>query len=219
VGIFTPDKTRDAIRRIQDTVPNIDRALLAVHFHNDLGLATANTLAAIQEGAHIVQCTVNGIGERAGNTSLEEVALAMAMHPDEFGAPETLDLPRLTSICRLVEARTGIALSANKPVCGENIFATEAGVHQDGLLKNPDTYLPYRPELIGGGEIRLVLGRHSGRRAVAQRLEALGVAVSDERATAILGQIKRLPKGQKVTDERLLALAATVGAIPLAKSA
>ncbi len=209
VGILTPDKTYDMLRRIQDGVPNIDRALLAIHFHNDLGLGVANNLSGIQAGAHVVQCTINGIGERAGNTALEEVALAMALHPDEFGAPDTLDLTKLGPLCRLVSELTGVPIPVNKPLAGANVFATEAGVHQDGLLKNPDTYLPYRPELIGGDPIRLVLGRHSGRRAVASRLADLGVAVTDEQAVRVLEGIKRLPKGTPVSDALLLDLART----------
>ncbi|HVJ86626.1 MAG TPA: pyruvate carboxyltransferase [Caulifigura sp.] len=206
VGILTPDKTYDMLRRIQDGVPNIDRALVAIHFHNDLGLGVANNLAGIQAGAHVVQCTINGIGERAGNTALEEVALAMAMHPDEFGAPETLDLTKLGPLCKLVAELTGVPIPVNKPLAGANVFATEAGVHQDGLLKNPDTYLPYRPELVGGDPIRLVLGRHSGRRAVQSRLAELGRTVTEEQAVQVLEAIKRLPKGEAVTDERLLQL-------------
>lgn len=207
VGILTPDKTHDMLRRLQDGIPNIDRALLAIHFHNDLGLGVANTLAGIQAGAHVVQCTINGIGERAGNTALEEVALAMALHPEEFGAPDTLDLTKLGPLCRLVSELTGVPLPVNKPLAGANVFATEAGVHQDGLLKNPDTYLPYRPELVGGDPIRLVLGRHSGRRAVVSRLADLGVAVSDEQAARVLEAIKGLPKGERVTDDKLRDLA------------
>ena len=210
VGILTPDKTYDMLRRIQDGVPNIDRALLAIHFHNDLGLGVANNLAGIQAGAHVVQCTINGIGERAGNTALEEVALAMAMHPDEFGAPDTLDLTKLGPLCKLVAELTGVSIPVNKPLAGANVFATEAGVHQDGLLKNPDTYLPYRPELVGGDPIRLVLGRHSGRRAVQSRLAELGRTVSEEQAVQVLEAIKRLPKQTEVTDGWLLEFARSI---------
>ena len=131
-------------------MPNIAKALVAVHFHNDLGLAVANTLACIEEGVHVVQCTINGIGERAGNTSLEEVAMAMTLHQDQYSEPDTLDLTRLSETCRLVVGADRYPLPLNKPVSGRTIFATEAGIHQDGLLKNPDTYLPYRPERVGG---------------------------------------------------------------------
>jgi 2-isopropylmalate synthase len=210
VGLLTPDKARDVIRHIQDHVPNIDRALLAVHFHNDLGLAVANTLACIKEGANVVQCTVNGIGERAGNAALEEVAMALVLHADEFGRTAKIDTTKLAPLCRLVAELTGIPLSANKPVGGANIFATEAGIHQDGLLKNPDTYLPYRPERVGAEGIRLVIGRHSGRRAVAHRLQELGLPLPDGQVLAVLEAIKRLPKGTTVDDATLRRLAADV---------
>lgn len=200
VGILTPEKARDAIRRIQDAVPGVDRVLLAVHFHNDLGLAVANTLACIQEGVHVVQGTVNGIGERAGNTSLEEVAMALELHHDQYGRRAKLDVSQLVPLCQLVQRLTGIRYAANKPICGENIFATEAGIHQDGLLKHPDTYLPFRPERVGGGPIRLVLGRHSGRRAVAYHLAQLGLDTDESTVQRVLEQIKALPKGTLVDD-------------------
>ncbi len=203
VGILTPDRTRDMIRYIQDHVPNIDKALFGVHFHNDLGLAVANTLVAVQEGVNVVQGTINGIGERAGNIPLEEVAIAMDLNQDLYGPPGKLDMTKLVSTCRLVSDLTGIAIPVNKPVGGSNLFATEAGIHQDGLLKHPDTYLPYRPERIGADGIRLVLGRHSGRRAVAQRLEELGLRPSEEQVAVVLQRIKELPKGGNVTDEFL----------------
>jgi 2-isopropylmalate synthase len=210
VGLLTPDKARDFIRHIQDHVPNIGRALLAVHFHNDLGLAAANTLACIKEGANVVQCTVNGIGERAGNAALEEVAMALVLHAEEFGRTAKIDTTKLAPLCRLVAELTGIPLSANKPVGGANIFATEAGIHQDGLLKNPDTYLPYRPERVGADGIRLVIGRHSGRRAVAHRLQELGCPLPDEQVLEVLEAIKRLPKGAIIDDATLRHVAAGV---------
>jgi len=207
VGILTPEKARDIIRQIQDNVPNIDRALLAVHFHNDLGLAVANTLACIAEGANVVQCTVNGIGERAGNASLEEVAMALTLHEDQYGRRAKIDTTKLAPLCRLVAELTGITLSPMKPVGGANIFATEAGIHQDGLLKNPDTYLPYRPERVGAEGLRLVLGRHSGKRAVIHRLQELGLDTSDATVTRVVEGIKRLPKGTAVDDGVLRKLA------------
>lgn len=207
VGILTPEKAAEFIRRIQDGVPNIERALLAVHFHNDLGLAVANTLACIAEGANVVQCTVGGIGERAGNASLEEVAMALALHHDQYGRAGKIDTTKLAPLCELVSELTGIAISPMKPISGANIFATEAGIHQDGLLKNPDTYLPYRPERVGAAGIRLVLGRHSGRRAVAHRLKEIGVAEpSDAQIAAVLDGIKRLPKGAPIDDATLRGL-------------
>jgi 2-isopropylmalate synthase len=203
VGILTPQKARDFIRRIQDNVPNLDRALLAVHFHNDLGLAVANTLACIEEGANVVQCTVNGIGERSGNASLEEVVMALTLHPDQYQRTHKIDTTKLAPLCRMVAELTGIALAPQKPIGGANIFATEAGIHQDGLLKNPDTYLPFRPEMVGESGIRLVLGRHSGKRAVANRLQALGYDANDDQVIKVLNGIKQLPKGKVVEDEVL----------------
>lgn len=210
VGLLTPEKARDFIRRIQDGVPEIERALLAVHFHNDLGLAVANTLACIAEGANVVQCTVNGIGERAGNASLEEVVMALTLHQDQYGRTHRVDTRMLAPLCRLTAELTGIVLPLMKPVGGANIFATEAGIHQDGLLKNPDTYLPFRPELVGGDEIRLVLGRHSGRRAVAHRLQGLGIPHHDASVSRIVERLKLLPKGTVVDDALLQQIAAEV---------
>ena len=203
VGILTPEKARVFIKQIQDNVPNIDKALLAVHYHNDLGLAVANTLASIEEGANVVQCTVNGIGERSGNASLEEVVMALTLHPDQFDRSHKIDTTKLAPLCRMVAELTGIRLSPQKPIGGSNIFATEAGIHQDGLLKNPDTYLPFRPEVVGDSGIKLVLGRHSGKRAVEHRLKEIGFAATEEEVSTVLNGIKELPKGEVVDDERL----------------
>lgn len=203
VGLLTPEKARDFVKAIQDNVTNLDRALLAVHFHNDLGLAVANTLACIQEGANVVQCTVNGIGERAGNASLEEVVMALTLHPDQYRRRCRVDTTQLAPLCRLVAELTGISIPRMKPVGGANIFATEAGIHQDGLLKHPDTYLPFRPEKVGAGGIQLVLGRHSGRKAVAFRLQELQLPADDSLVLAVMERIKQLPKGT-VVDDRLL---------------
>ncbi len=206
VGILTPYKAQDLICQIQDQVPGIENVLLAVHFHNDLGLAVANTLACIDAGANVVQCTVNGIGERAGNAALEEVAMALHLHQDEFERPHKLDVSQLAPLCSLVSELTGIPLSPMKPIGGSNIFATEAGIHQDGLLKNPDTYLPYRPETVGAEGVRLVLGRHSGRRAILHRLHELGREPSEQTVQRVMQAIKELPKGELVDDDLLLKL-------------
>ena len=203
VGILTPEKARDFIRTIQDNVPNLSKALLAVHFHNDLGLAVANTLACVAEGANVVQCTINGIGERAGNASLEEVAIALSLHPEQYGVDFRLDLTKLHGLCQLVAELTGLPLARNKPVGGENIFATEAGIHQDGLLKNPDTYLPYRPERVGASGLTLVIGRHSGRRAVGHRLQELGYELSEDQLNVVMQAIKQAPKSQRITNDLL----------------
>lgn len=210
VGLLTPEKARTFIRQIQDNVPQLDRALLAVHFHNDLGLAVANTLACIQEGANVVQCTVNGIGERAGNASLEEVVMALAMHSDQYRRTFKVDTTKLAPLCQLVAQLTGVSIPRMKPIGGTNIFATEAGIHQDGLLKNPDTYLPFRPEKVGARGIQLVLGRHSGRKAVAHRLQQLAIPADDELIQAVVEQIKQQPKGTVIDDAMLQQLTAAV---------
>ena len=213
VGILTPEKAREFIRQIQDKVHSIDKALLAVHFHNDLGLAVANTLACIDEGANVVQCTVNGIGERAGNASLEEVAMALTLHQDQYKRTAKIDTTRLVPLTQLVAELTGIALSPMKPVGGSNIFATEAGIHQDGLLKNPDTYLPYRPEQVGAEGIHLVLGRHSGKSAVAHRLKEIGIDPEDATIARVVEGIKTQPKGTVVDDDLLRELAGSSTAV------
>ena len=212
VGVLTPEKAGDFIKAIQDKVHNLDRALLAVHFHNDLGLAVANTLAGVKEGANVVQCTINGIGERAGNASLEEVAMALAMHPEQYNRTFRLDTTKLAPLCELVADLTGVMIPRMKPVGGANVFATEAGIHQDGLLKHPDTYLPFHPERVGADGIQLVLGRHSGRRAVAHRLETLGFRFSDDQVMTVVDRIKQQPKGT-VVDDVLLRKLAEAGAV------
>lgn len=210
VGLLTPRKAADFIKAIQDGVPNLDRALLAVHFHNDLGLAVANTLACIEEGANVVQCTVNGIGERAGNASLEEVVMALAMHADQYSRKFRIDTSKLAPLCQLVAQLTGVMISRMKPIGGANIFATEAGIHQDGLLKNPDTYLPFRPEVVGGGELQLVLGRHCGRKAVSHRLTELSIPADDQDVLKIMELIKQQPKGVVIDDHKLRQLVAQI---------
>ena len=210
VGILTPSGVRRFVRTIQDEVPNFGNCRLAGHFHNDLGLATANALAALEEGVPIIQCTVNGIGERAGNTALEEVAIALALHGQEMGLMSTIDSAKLWPLCRLVSELTGIPLAPNKPVAGDNIFATEAGIHQDGLLKHPDTYLPYRPERIGGPRVRLVLGKHSGRAAICDRLRTLDLEVKDSDLDQVIEIAKSAPKEAWNNDRELLAAAVAV---------
>jgi 2-isopropylmalate synthase len=207
VGILTPEKARAFIRHIQDHVPNIGKALLAVHYHNDLGLAVANTLASIEEGANVVQCTVNGIGERAGNACLEEVAMALALHQDQYGREAKIDTTKLVALSHLVAELTGVRMAANKPIAGRTIFATEAGIHQDGLLKNIDTYLPFRPEMVGASGVELVLGRHCGRHAVAHRLKQLDLDDCDATVLKVLEAIKQVPKGTIIDNDLLRHMA------------
>lgn len=190
VGFLTPRKAADTVKHITDTVPNIDDAMLAVHFHNDLGLATANALACVEAGANIVQGTVNGIGERAGNTAIEEVVVALCIHRDQYKKSVSVDPSKLFELSKLVSKATNFRLAPNKAVVGPNIFRTETGVHQDGLLKHPDTYMPFPPALIGAGPVELVLGRNSGSKAVRHHLEAMGIEPSDEHVTLVMDYIK-----------------------------
>ncbi len=190
VGILTPGKAADMVRRIQDHVPSMDDAMLGVHFHNDLGLATANSLACVQAGANIVQGTVNGIGERAGNVAIEEVVMALVLHQDEYHRQVTVNPQALAALSRTVAELTGFHPPANKAVVGENIFRTEAGIHQDGILNNPETYLPFPPEAIGAGPVKLVLGSQSGRNAIRHHMAQSGLELNEEHVELVLGYLK-----------------------------
>lgn len=206
VGILTPEAVRESLRNIRDGVPELRSALLAVHFHNDLGLAVANSLAAVSEGADVVQCTVAGLGERAGNAALEEVALALRIHRSQYGRDTRIDLGQMTELCQMVSGFAGIPPAPNKPVFGANIFATEAGVHQDGVLKNPETYLPYPPELVGHRTgVHVAIGNHSGRRGVRYRLDLLGLSLNDFELERLLERIKGLPRPSDADDDVTLA--------------
>lgn len=190
VGILTPAKAAEAIRRIQDSVPSIRDAMLGVHFHNDLGLATANSLACIKEGVNIVQGTINGIGERAGNTSNEEVVLALTLHRDEFGVAVAVDPGKLYALSQLVAELTQIRPASNKPVVGKNLFRTESGVHQSAMLKHAATYMPFPPELVGAGPVEMVLGPNSGRSAVRHHMAAAGIEASEDYVELVMNHLK-----------------------------
>jgi 2-isopropylmalate synthase len=204
VGIMTPEQVRLSIRHIREHVPNLGRIPLAAHFHDDLGLATANTLAAIEEGARIAQCTVNGLGERAGNAALEEVALTLSLHPEQYRCKHSVKLEHLLPLSRLVGRLTGIPVAPNKSIVGSNAFKTEAGVHQDGLLKHPDTYQPFRPSLVGGEEV-FVIGKHSGRAAIDARLRQMGYSFPPELLDRVAAEIEKNADA-KLMDEQTLLL-------------
>ena len=207
VGVLTPETVRRRVRQLT-ALAHPRGVRLRVHFHNDLGLATANTLAAAAAGADIVHLTVGGIGERAGNAPLEETVMALTLHQKQYRRAINVDPTRLTGLCQLVSRLSGIPLPANKAVTGGNIFATSAGVHQDGLLKNPDTYLPFRPELVGAPGISLPLSPLSGKAALALRLGELGIVLSAQE----LGRASRIVKNAEPSEwndeERLLRRAA-----------
>jgi 2-isopropylmalate synthase len=210
VGILTPELVREFIRTIREKVEGLSHALLAVHFHNDLGLALANTLAAVSEGVDIAQCTIAGLGERAGNTALEEVALALHLHKEQYQRETTIDLTAIAELGKLASDLCGIAPAPTKPILGANIFATEAGVHQDGILKNPETYLPYNPEIVGHRSgVRLVIGKHSGKGALARRLERLGLSLNENGTQELLDRIKSLPHPLAADDDQVLLAMAT----------
>ncbi len=199
VGILTPDKAAESVRRIQDSVPSINDAMMAVHFHNDLGMATANSLACVKEGVNVVQGTINGIGERAGNTSLEEIVVALTLHADEYKKKVHVDPAALCGLSELVAELTGFHPPANKAVIGKNIFRTETGVHQDALLKNAATYMPFPPELVGAGPVELVLGPNSGRSAVRHHLASAGVEATEEHVGQVLQYLKQ---GEHAPDDQ-----------------
>jgi 2-isopropylmalate synthase len=179
VGYATPDELRDFFADIIGRVPNADRAVFSTHCHDDLGLAVANSLAAIQGGVRQVECTVNGIGERAGNASLEELVMALRVRQDRLPYDTGVHAPSLFEASQLLASLTSEPVQANKAIVGRNAFAHEAGIHQDGVLKDARTYEIMRPEDVGqSAASRLVLGRHSGRHAVQRRCEALGFTVT-----------------------------------------
>jgi 2-isopropylmalate synthase len=179
VGYATPDETRDFFADIIGRVPNADRAVFSAHCHNDLGLAVANSLAAIQGGVRQVECAVNGIGERAGNASLEELVMALRVRQDRLPFDTGIKSDALFATSQLLAQVTAEPVQANKAIVGRNAFAHEAGIHQDGVLKDTRTYEIMRPEDVGqSAASRLVLGRHSGRHAVQSRCEALGFTLS-----------------------------------------
>jgi 2-isopropylmalate synthase len=178
VGYATPDELREFFEQIIGRVPNSDRAIFSTHCHNDLGLAVANSLAAVQGGVRQVECSINGIGERAGNASLEELVMALRVRPDRLPYDTAIRSQALFETSQLLSTLTSEPVQANKAIVGRNAFAHEAGIHQDGVLKDARTYEIMRPQDVGQEPEQLVLGRHSGRHAVQRRCDALGLHVA-----------------------------------------
>jgi 2-isopropylmalate synthase len=197
VGYATPMQMHRVIASLRDRVPNIDRAVISVHCHDDLGLAVANSLAAVEAGAGQVECTINGIGERAGNCSLEEVVMALRTRSDFYGCDTRIVAQKLVPTSRLVANITGIQVPRNKAIVGRNAFAHEAGIHQDGMLKERRTYEIMRPEDVGLERTDLVLGKHSGRAALADRAKALGYELSSEQLQTLFERFKLLADRKK----------------------
>ncbi len=207
VGYATPEEIRELFRFLRTNVKGADGVVFSAHCHNDLGLAVANSLAAIEGGARQVECTINGIGERAGNAALEELVMAMKVRRGWYGADTRIATPKLLDTSRLLSRITGIQVQRNKSIVGLNAFAHESGIHQHGMLKNRDTYEIMRPQDVGWPDSQLVLGRHSGRAAVADRLRALGHVLDDAQLDRVIADAKSLTQTQHVIgDADLLRL-------------
>jgi len=207
VGYSIPLEFGAMIKEICNRVKNIDKAIISVHCHNDLGLAVANSLSAILNGAGQIECTINGIGERAGNCSMEEVVMALRTRRDLFHADTGINTEEIIRSSRLVTKITGISVQPNKAIVGANAFAHESGIHQDGLLKEKSTYEIIKPESIGLYATKLVLGKHSGRHAFKTRLKDLGYVLTDEELNKAFERFKRLADQKKdIFDEDIEAL-------------
>ena len=218
VGYNLPDRFGALIRELIERVPNSDKAVFSVHCHNDLGLAVANSLSAVLNGARQVECTINGLGERAGNAALEEIVMTVRTRQDVFPCNVDLDTTQIVPCSRLVSNVTGFPVQPNKAIVGANAFAHESGIHQDGVLKNRETYEIMRAEDVGWSANRIVLGKHSGRNAFRTRLKELGVAFDSEEAlNAAFARFKDLAdKKHEIYDEDLQVLAsqASHAAVP-----
>jgi 2-isopropylmalate synthase len=208
VGYNLPNQFGATIRTLIDRVPNADQAIFSVHCHNDLGLAVANSLAAVSEGARQVECTINGLGERAGNASLEEIVMAVRTRQDQFNCDSQLDTTQIVSCSKLVSNITGFPVQPNKAIVGANAFAHESGIHQDGVLKHRETYEIMRAEDVGWHTNRMVLGKHSGRNAFRSHLETLGTHFASEKAfnEAFIRFKELADKKHEIFDEDLQAL-------------
>ncbi|MGD8523211.1 MAG: 2-isopropylmalate synthase [Desulfobacterales bacterium] len=207
VGYAIPEEFSELVKYVKSHTPNINKAVLSVHCHNDLGLATANTVSAINAGARQAEVTINGIGERAGNTSLEEVVMALHTRSNFLATSTGINTKYIYPTSRLVTMITGIIVQPNKAIVGANAFAHEAGIHQDGMLKNPMTYEIMKPETIGLSANKLVLGKHSGRHALRSHLTTLGYDLSDEELNLVFAKFKELADKKKhLVDEDLEAI-------------
>ncbi len=213
VGYNLPGQFGDLIRTLRERVPNSDKAVFSVHCHNDLGLAVANSLSAVLNGARQVECTINGLGERAGNAALEEVVMAVRTRRDLFSCDTRIDTTQIVPASRLVSNITGFAVQPNKAIVGANAFAHESGIHQDGVIKKRETYEIMRAEDVGWGANRMVLGKHSGRNAFRTRLKELGIGFkTDEEFNSAFERFKDLAdKKHEIFDEDIQALVTEEG--------
>jgi len=208
VGYAIPEQFGGLIKGIRENVSNIGKCILSVHCHNDLGLGVANSIAAVRNGARQVECTINGLGERAGNASLEEVVMALKTRKDVFGLDTGIRTQQLFKASQLVSRLTGIVVQPNKAIVGANAFSHESGIHQDGILKRRTTYEIMRPSDVGVEKTKLVLGKHSGRHAFKERLKKLGLHLSEKDIDKTFEEFKLLAdKKKEVFDEDIIALA------------
>ena len=213
VGYTAPVESADLIRRLINEVPGADEIIFATHCHNDLGMATANSLAAVEGGARQIECTINGLGERAGNTALEEVVMAMKVRGDIMPFSTGIDTTKIMNISRRVATVSGFAVQFNKAIVGKNAFAHESGIHQDGMLKNAETFEIMRPADVGLAETNIVMGKHSGRAALRSKLKDLGYELGENQLNDVFIRFKELADRKKeVYDEDLIALASTEAA-------
>lgn len=208
VGYNLPHQFGSLVRTLRERVPNADKVVFSVHCHNDLGLAVANSLSAVLNGARQVECTINGLGERAGNAALEEIVMAVHTRQDIFSCKTDIDTTQIVPCSRLVSGITGFAVQPNKAIVGANAFAHESGIHQDGVLKSRETYEIMRAQDVGWVANRMVLGKHSGRNAFRTRLQEIGITLgSDEDVNAAFARFKELAdKKHEIYDEDLQAL-------------
>lgn len=207
VGYTAPRESADLIRMLIERVPGADEVIFATHCHNDLGMATANSLAAVEAGARQIECTINGLGERAGNTALEEVVMALKVRNDIMPYTTGIDTRKIMGISRRVAAVSGFPVQYNKAIVGKNAFAHESGIHQDGMLKNAQTFEIMRPEDIGLAGTSLPLGKHSGRAALRAKLKDLGYELADNQLNDVFVRFKALADRKKeVYDDDLVAL-------------
>ncbi len=207
VGYTTPEEYFDLISAIKNNVANIDKAIISAHCHNDLGMAVANSLSAMQAGARQIECTINGIGERAGNAALEEIVMAIKTRGDFYKVETAIDTTMITRISKLVSGITGFAVQYNKAIVGANAFAHESGIHQDGVLKNRETYEIMSPESVGLEKSSLVLGKLSGRAAFKDRLKEIGYDLSEDLLEQAFKKFKELAdKKKEILDDDIVAL-------------
>jgi 2-isopropylmalate synthase len=207
VGYTSPTEYFEFIKNVITKVPNSDKAIFSTHCHNDLGMATANSLAAILAGARQIECTVNGIGERAGNAALEEIVMAIKTRSDLYPFDVGINTKCLTKISKLVSTITGFQIQRNKAIVGANAFSHESGIHQDGMLKNRETYEIMKPEDVGLNNSELVLGKHSGRAALTDKLKNLNINLGNEELNIVFEKFKKLCDYKKnITDEDIIAL-------------